>query len=123
MIDKDSLQKFCNNHQIKIIDDKKQKYYVERDYLNSFYNLDIQCSIKSEELYTIEITKNEMNNIVSFEEQVYRCMNQYGHVDLFQMLLDKNKEEESIRSKYPAIQKLYDQYKMMLNLVKSSELK
>ena len=39
-----------------------------------------------------------------------------------QRILDSQKEEAEIREKYPAVARAYDQYQMLLNLVKEKHI-
>jgi hypothetical protein len=49
-------------------------------------------------------------------------MKHHGHYSLFEVLMQQKEEEQYLRKKYPAVQKAYEQYSMLLKMAEGNEL-
>jgi uncharacterized protein YktA (UPF0223 family) len=49
-------------------------------------------------------------------------MNAKGHYNLFEAIMEQKQQEKYLRSKYPAVQKAYEQYSLMLKLANSDNI-
>ena len=128
MTDKET-QKFCHEHNIRVIDSNKRAYKHTRANVNLFrypddYNKFLQeyLTVDTETLYTVEVSESELERIANFEAQVFNNMKQRGHYDLFGVLMEQKEQEQYLRTKYPAVKKAYEQYSLMLKLAQSGEL-
>ena len=124
-----SYDEFMNRHRIKILDTNKRAlmaqkmnvdYFKFDDDYNKFKSL--YQTVDTESLYTVEITKSELDRIAEFESQVFNNMAQTGHYRMFETLMEQKEREARLRDKYPAVKKAYQQYSMILKLAESGEL-
>ena len=121
---------FLKNHSIRIIDDSKRAHRHTRfntalfqypDDYNKFLREEITRS-ETEKLYTVEIAESELERIARFEAEVFNHMQERGHYDIFESIMQQKEEERYLKDKYPAVKKAYEQYSLMLKLAKSGEL-
>lgn len=129
MNDTDAVQEFCNNHQIKIIDANKRAAKYNKVDLRYFINSKDYNSItqdvipfETEPLLTVEIQESELERIAQFEQQVFNNMRKHGHYDMFNYIMQQKEEEKYLKEKYPAVQKAYEQYSLVLKMAKAGEL-
>jgi hypothetical protein len=124
----DTLREFCNAHRINVIDTNKRAHKYHKVNVNYFrnpmdYNLIYEDIVAdSEPMYTVEIAESELQRIAEFEAQVFNNMKQHGHHNMFEILMEQKEQEKYLKNKYPAVQKAYEQYSMMLKLAQSGEL-
>jgi hypothetical protein len=72
---------------------------------------------ETEQVYTVEIPEGRFRALIEMEQRFFKWQrHNRGEVDMFQTLMDKEREEAYIRSTKPAVQKAYEQYSIMLNL-------
>jgi hypothetical protein len=128
MKEKDILKKFCYDHNIKILDTNKRAYTYTKlntsyfQYPNDLNIVDSHTVQDTEPLYTIEIAFSELEKIAEFESQVFNHMRAKGHYDMFNMIMEQKEREKKLRNNYPAVQKAYEQYSMMLKLAEGGDL-
>jgi hypothetical protein len=91
---------------------------------HSDYNMidRIESSFETETLYTVEISETELNRIADFEAQVFNNLSEKGHYNLFETVMEQKEQEKYLRSKYPAVQKAFEQYSLMLKMAQSGEI-
>jgi hypothetical protein len=121
---------FLKNHSIRIIDDSKRAHRHTRfntalfqypDDYNKFLREEI-TRFETEKLYTVEIAESELERIARFEAEVFNHMQERGHYDIFESIMQQKEEERYLKDKYPAVKKAYEQYSLMLKMAKSGEL-
>jgi hypothetical protein len=124
-----TTKKFCNEHNIRLIDSNKRAYKHTRANVNLFhYETDYNkfqqeyITFETETLYTVEISESELTRVAEFENQVFNNMKETGHYRLFETLMEQKEQEQKLRTKYPAVHKAYEQYSLMLKLAQSGEL-
>jgi hemerythrin-like domain-containing protein len=125
----DTLKKFAAEHNLRVIDSNKRAYKHTRANVQLFhfaddYNkfLSDHITYETETLYTVEIAESELERIAEFESQVFNNLKQTGHYRLFETLMEQKEQEVYLRDKYPAVNKAYQQYSLMLKLAQSGEL-
>lgn len=123
------LKEFCESHAIMVLDTNKRAHRFSRVNLKYFQNSfdyntidDQSITFDTEPLYTIEISKSELEKIANFESQVFRHMKAKGHYDLFHMIMQQKEEEKQLANRYPAVKKAYEQYSLMLKMAQAGEL-
>jgi hypothetical protein len=80
---------------------------IEKDTLN----------FETEKVYTVEIPEGRLRTLVEMERKFFNYIDHRGKpIDMFQMLMDKEREEAHYRHTNSAVQKAYEQYSIMLNL-------
>ena len=128
MTKKNNTDRFLERHAIRVLDTNKRAAKHTRTNINCFefkedYNMfnRISTSFEVEPLFTVEIAESELERIAQFEERVFNNMAEKGHYNLFETLMEQKEQERFLRSKYPAVQKAYEQYSLILSLAKSGE--
>lgn len=119
---------FCRSHGIVIVDTNKRAHKfskVNTKYFQNSYDynsIDQKIVYETEPLYTIEISKSQLEKIAEFENQVFANMRTKGHYGLFEILMEQKEKEKFLKENYPAVKKAYEQYSLMLKLAESGEL-
>jgi hypothetical protein len=116
----EKLKKFCENYEVKIINDQKRFARYRRP---QFFTDPLNASIiqdtmdfQTEKLYTVEIPESRLNTLVEMENRFMNFRNSDHNRDMFELLMDKEREEAHYRFTNEAVQKAYEQYSIMLNL-------
>jgi len=116
----EKLKKFCENYEVKIINDQKRFARYRRP---QFFTEPLNASIirddmdmQTEKLLTVEIPESRLNTLVEMENRFMNFRNSDHNRDMFEMLMDKEREEAHYRHTNVAVQKAYEQYSIMLNL-------
>ena len=124
-----TTKQFCEQHQIRVLDTNKRAHRYHR--INMQYFRDpmdfnkvslVDIVNDSEPLYTVEIAESELERIADFEAQVFNNMKKQGHYHMFEMLMEQKERERYLCNRYPAVNKAYEQYSLMLKLAESGEL-
>lgn len=117
---KEKLEKFCKNYEVKILDDQKRfaRYRVPQFFTDPLNASIIRDSVdyQTEKLYTVTIPESRLNTLVEMENRFMNFRNSDHSRDMFEMLMDKEREEAHYRHTNEAVQKAYEQYSIMLNL-------
>jgi hypothetical protein len=116
----DKLKKFCENYEVKVVNDRKRFARYRRpqfftDPLNASIIQDTM-DVQTEKLLTVEIPESRLNTLVEMENRFMNFRNGDHNRDMFEMLMDKEREESHFRHTNAAVQKAYEQYSIMLNL-------
>jgi hypothetical protein len=122
------LDKFCHRHDIDIIESKPSyrksplptKFFTDP----SDYNIIDESSYKTftEPLLIISIPESQLKQIAEFEAQAFNHLEQRGHYNLFEKIMEQKQQEQFFRDNYPAVKKAYEHYSLMLNMASSGEL-
>jgi hypothetical protein len=118
---KEELEKFCRNYEVKVVNDT-QRYARYRP--ATFFTEPTRADIirndleefRTETLFTIQIPESRLKTLIELEKRFYNHRNSDGMRDMFETLMDKEREEAFYRNTNPAVQKAYEQYSIMLNL-------
>jgi len=116
----DKLKKFCENYEVKVINDQKRFARYRRpqfftDPLNASIIQDTM-DVHTEKLLTVEIPESRLNTLVEMENRFMNFRNSDHSRDMFELLMDKEREESHYRYTNEAVKKAYEQYSIMLNL-------
>jgi hypothetical protein len=116
------LEQFCNNYEVRVLNDSKRRarYHPPRFFTDP-ERADIitrdTVSFETEQVYTLEIPEGRLRALVELEQRFFKWQHHNrGEVDMFQTLMDKEREESHYRHTNPAVKKAYEQYSIMLNL-------
>ncbi len=116
----EKLKKFCENYEVKIVNDQKRyARYRRPQFFTDPYNASIiqdTMDMQTEKLYTVELPESRLNTLVEMENRFMNFRNSDHSRDMFEMLMDKEREEAHFRHTNAAVQKAYEQYSLMLNL-------
>jgi len=115
-------KQFCENYEVRVLNDTKRR---ARYHPPKFFTDPLQADLirndvveyETEKVITLEIPEGRLRALVEMEQRFYKWQRHTKtEVDLFQTLMDKEREEAWYRHTSPAVQKAYEQYSIMLNL-------
>ena len=116
------LNQFCENYEVRVLNDSKRRarYHPARFFTDP-YRADIiqkdTVTYETEKVYTVEIPEGRLNTLVEMERRFFNYVAHHDKpIDMFQTLMDKEREEAHYRHTNQAVQKAYEQYSMLLNL-------
>ena len=118
----EELKQFCENYEVKILNDQKKRarYHPARFFTEperaDIIRKDVD-TFETERVITVEIPESRLRALVELERRFFKWQrHSSGEIDMFQTLMDKEREEAWLRQSNPAVQKAYEQYSIMLNL-------
>jgi hypothetical protein len=118
----DEQQRFCENYEVRVLNDSKRRarYHPPRFFTDPERADIIRNDVveyETEPVITLEIPEGRLRTLVELEQRFFKWQrHSQGEIDMFQTLMDKEREEAYLRSTKPAVQKAYEQYSIMLNL-------
>ena len=116
------LDQFCNNYEVRILNDQKRRArYHPPQFFTDPERADVfvrdPMHYETEQVYTVEIPEGRFRALVEMEQRFFKWQrHNQGEVDMFQTLMDKEREEAHYRHTNQAVKKAYEQYSMLLNL-------
>jgi len=118
----DELNKFCENYEVRVLNDSKRRarYHPPRFFTDPSRADLIRNDIveyETEQVYTVEIPEGRLRALIEMEQRFFKWQrHSKGEVDMFETLMNKEREEAHFRHTNSAVQKAYEQYSIMLNL-------
>jgi hypothetical protein len=118
----DELNKFCENYEVRVLNDSKRRarYHPARFFTDPMRADIIQkdtLNFENEKVYTVEIPEGRLRTLVEMERKFFNYVAHHDKpIDMFQTLMDKEREEAHYRHTNQAVKKAYEQYSIMLNL-------
>ena len=116
------LSDFCRNYEVNVLNDQKRRarYHPPRFFTDperaDIIRNDI-VEFETEQVITLEIPEGRLRTLIEMERRFFKLQrHSQGEIDMFQILMDKEREEANIRHTNTAVQKAYEQYSIMLNL-------
>ena len=116
------LEQFCKNYEVRVLNDSKRRarYHPARFFTDPERADIIRNDIveyDTEKVFTVEIPEGRLRTLVEMERKFFNYVAHHDKpIDLFQTLMDKEREEANYRHTNQAVQKAYEQYSIMLNL-------
>jgi hypothetical protein len=116
------LVDFCKNYEVRVLNDQKRRArYHPPTFFTEPERADIirkdVIEFENEAVITLEIPESRLRTLIELEKRFYKWQrHSRAEVDMFQTLMDKEREEAYLRQTNPAVQKAYEQYSIMLNL-------
>jgi len=116
------LDQFCENYEVRVLNDQKRRarYHPPRFFTDPMRADIIEkdtVAYETEPVYTLEIPEGRLRALVEMEQRFFKWQrHSKGEVDMFETLMDKEREEAHYRHTNAAVQKAYEQYSMLLNL-------
>ena len=118
----EEVKQFCENYEVRVLNDQKRRarYHPPR-----FFTVAERADIirndvveyETEKVITLEIPESRLRTLIEMERRFFKWQRHSpGEIDMFQTLMDKEREEAHYRNTNPAVQKAYEQYSIMLNL-------
>lgn len=122
----EKAKKFLYRYNMEIVDGNRrlQKYVMPDIGVLDRYDFDKLAQpmhYETETLFTIQIPESRLESLVDFHNRVEESIKYTGSMDMFNHMIQKQKEEKAFREKHPAVQKAYEQYQLMYKLAKSGE--
>lgn len=121
-MDDNKLKNFCENYEVRVLNDQKRRarFHPPRFFTDperaDIIRKDI-VEFEDERVYTVEIPEGRLRALVELEDRFFKWRNHTrSEVDIFQTLMDKEREEAYHRNSNEAVKKAYEQYSMLLNL-------
>lgn len=109
------LNNFCRKYECRIKDTGQYQARINRHMFNDPY-IDIKYSeMNKEKVYSIEISESRLETLLEMEDTFFNMHHPHGRA-LYDILLEKEREEKTLRKQSPAVQKAYEQYMIMLGL-------
>ncbi len=121
-MDDNKLKNFCENYEIRVLNDQKRRArYHPPKFFTDPERADVirkdVVEFEDERVYTVEIPEGRLKALVELEQRFFRWQHHTrSEVDMFQTLMDKEREEAFYRNSNEAVRKAYEQYSMLLNL-------
>lgn len=118
----DEIYMFCKNYEARVLDNTKRRArYHPPQFFTDPERADIirndVVEYETEKVYTLEIPEGRLRALIEMEQKFFKWhKHNTGQIDMFQTLMEKEREEAYHRKTNPAIQKAYEQYSIMLNL-------
>jgi hypothetical protein len=118
----EELNDFCRNYEVNVLNDQKRRarYHPPRFFTDPMRADIIQkdtLNFETEKVYTVEIPEGRLRTLVEMERRFFNYVEHHDKpIDMFQTLMDKEREEAHYRHTNQAVQKAYEQYSIMLNL-------
>jgi hypothetical protein len=116
------LDQFCENYEVRVLNDSKRRarYHPPRFFTDPSRADLIRNDIveyETEQVYTVEIPEGRLRALVEMEQRFFKWQrHSQGEVDMFETLMNKEREEAHYRYTNEAVKKAYEQYSLMLNL-------
>jgi len=118
----EQVKQFCENYEVRVLNDTKRRaryhppmFFTDPERADIIRN-DI-VEYEHERVITMEIPEGRLRALIELEKRFFKWQNHTrGEIDMFQILMDKEREEAFYRNTNPAVQKAYEQYSVMLNL-------
>ena len=116
------LDQFCENYEVRVLNDSKRRarYHPPRFFTDPSRADLIRNDIveyETEQVYTLEIPEGRLRALIEMEQRFFKWQrHSKGEVDMFETLMNKEREEAHFRHTNSAVQKAYEQYSIMLNL-------
>jgi hypothetical protein len=115
------LKDFCKNYEVTIVNDtgryaryRPPTFFTDPERADIIRNDVIEY--QTEKMYTLQLPESRLKTLVELENRFYNHRNSDGMRDMFETLMDKEREESYYRNTNEAIKKAYEQYSLLLNL-------
>lgn len=120
-MNQEDLDKFAENYEVRVLNDQKRRARIRKhEFFSDPRRADIiqdYVAHETEKVYTVEIPESRLKTLVEMEKRFFRNqLHSTQHVDMFELLMEKEREEAFHRATNQAVQKAYEQYSIMLNL-------
>ena len=118
----EGLEEFCKNYEVRVLNDQKRRarYHPAKFFTDPFRADIVRNDVveyETEKVYTVEIPEGRLRTLVEMERKFFNYVAHHDKpIDMFQTLMDKEREEAHHRHTNQAVKKAYEQYSIMLNL-------
>ena len=116
----DKLKKFCEHYEVKVVDTQGRYARYRR---NAFFvdperadMVESHVEQLTEPLYTIQIPESRLKTLIEMEERFMGFRPTENVRDMFDLLMEKEREESFYRNTNEAVRNAYKTYSTMLHL-------
>lgn len=107
----EELKQFCENYEVRVLNDQKRRaryhppvFFTDPE--NAAVVRDDIVQYETEYVYTLEIPESRLRALIEMERRFFKWQKHTkGEVDLFDLLLSKEREEASYRHANEAVKK------------------
>ena len=115
-------KKFLENYEIKILNDNRRRArYTRPRFFTDPTSADIVTServdIETERVFTLEIPESRLRTLMELEKRFYNYLDNGAERNMFDLIMEKLREETSLRKQYTTVQTAYEHYSNALHLV------
>jgi hypothetical protein len=109
----DELKDFCRNYEVNVLNDQKRRarYHPPRFFTDPSRADIIRNDIvefETEPVITLEIPESRLRTLVEMERRFFKWQrHSQGEIDMFETLMNKEREEAHYRHTNAAVQKAY----------------
>lgn len=113
---------FCRNYEVRVLNDQKRRAkYNPPTFFTDPTRADIirndVINYETERVFTVEIPEGRLQALIEMEKRFFRWQRHSpGEIDMFETLMNKEREEAFYRNTNSSVKKAYEQYSLMLNL-------
>jgi hypothetical protein len=113
---------FYKNYEVCVLNDSKRRArYHPPKFFTDPARADIirndVVEYETEKVITLEIPESRLKTLIEMERRFFKWQRHNpGEIDMFQTLMDKEREESYYRNTNETVRKAYEQYSMLLNL-------
>ncbi len=113
---------FSKNYEVRILNDQKRraryhppKFFTDPKHADVIRHDTVEY--ETEKVYTLEIPEGRLKALVELEQRFFKWQHHgQREIDMFQTLMEKEREESYYRNSNEAVRKAYEHYSLMLNL-------
>ena len=116
----DKLEKFCKNYEVRVVNDtgryaryRAPQFFVEPNRADVIHD---HVEALTEKLYTVQIPESRLKTLVEMEERFYNYHTEHRGRDMFEIIMEKEREEAYYRNTNEAVRNAYKTYSTMLHL-------
>ena len=124
-IDRHSINKFFMENNIKVLNEKRgivsqQQNEFFTDPLNANFVVDSRALYNtSERIFIVEIPEPSLQHLIMLDNRFYARANNDDRIA--KLMVEKERQEQVLREKYPTVQLAWEQYSLMLHLSSESD--
>jgi hypothetical protein len=99
----EELKSFCENYEVRVLNDQKRRaryhpprFFTEPERADIIRNDVVEY--ETEKVFTLEIPEGRLRALVELERRFFKWQrHSQGEIDMFQMLMEKEREESFYR--------------------------
>ncbi len=124
-IDRHSINKFFMENNIKVVNEKRgivsqRQNEFFTDPLNANFVVDSRAPYNiSEKIFVVEMPESALQHLIMLDNRFYARANNDDRTA--KLMVEKERQEQILREKYPAVQTAWEQYSLMLHLSAESD--
>jgi hypothetical protein len=123
-MNEDKLTDFCEKYEARIIDESGRYPRLDYEFFLDPKNKDYVDTRQSgtEPLYILQIPASRLNELINIERIFFNNISNIGHRRMFQAWLAMKIKEKELQVKYQTVKTAYEEYSLILNLVRDEKL-